>query len=119
MGKLQSVVHELSAMIAKLGEELIEQKRLIASADAQVLKVRSENFALKKKVAELTGDTLPTEVIEPLVPTTPVKSNMSSSVPSTPQKDDEYYMLPMFKGGMDDDVKYTNSLDEDEAALNY
>jgi len=119
MGNLQSAVHELSAMIAKLGEELIEQKRLIASADAQVLKVRSENYALKKKVAELTGDTLPTEVIEPIVPTTPVKSNMSSSVPSTPQKDDDYYMMPMFKGGMDDDVKYTNSLDEDEAALNY
>jgi len=117
MGNLQSAVHELSSMIGKLGEELIEQKKVIAHADGQVLKLRSENFALKKKVAELTGDSLPAqEFIESQIPTTPVKfSASSSSILGTSQKnDDDAYAAPLFRGGMDDEVKYTNRLDEED-----
>jgi len=96
-----------------LGEELIEQKKIIAHADGQVLKLRSENFALKKKVAELTGDTLPQEFFESQIQS-PVKVSSSNSN----QKEDDAYLLPVFKGGMDDDIKYTNRLDEEES-LNY
>jgi len=107
MGNLQSAVHELSAIISKLGEELIEQKKIIASADGQVIHLRSENQSLKRKIAELSGDTLP-EDFAPL-------QSLSGFANLT---DEDYLLTASSTRSLDDDVKYTSQLDEDEI-LNY
>jgi len=92
-------------MISKLGEELLEQKKLIASADSHVLRVRQENMNLKKRVAELSGDTLPADFYEGQ---TQLLTTAQESVPSD-------FGLPVISHSGDDDVKYTNQLDEEEA----
>jgi len=108
MGNLQSAVHELSAMISKLGEELLEQKKLIASADAHVLGLRQENMNLKKRVADLSGDTLPPEFYD-------AQNNLAIPTPLPQTTSEDFHQLPLFDSrGGDDDIKYTSQLDDDQ-----
>jgi len=59
INNLQNSVQELQAVIGQLGEELVNQKKHVAALINSINLVQQDNTSLKKKVDELTGETLP------------------------------------------------------------
>jgi len=80
INNLQNSVQELQAVIGQLGEELINQKKHVASLISVINSVQSENNALKKKIDDLTGDTLPSDITTTSTPVD-VSSNTTATTP--------------------------------------
>lgn len=62
INNLQNSVQELQAVITQLGEELVNQKKHMATLITTINALSVDNQGIKKKVDELTGETLPSDI---------------------------------------------------------